>query len=106
MNRSTTQLGYDPCDLYSFPYQEQDPPFDATSLQLEDLERAACTDPLEAITTLLSYDDDGPSTYRTLDMALRLFVKLVGSHDNAFDGVAFPDIFGAALDQALIWEHG
>jgi len=99
-------LGYDPCDRYSFPYQEQDPPFDATSLVLDQssLDRAPDLDVMEVLHTLTGYDDDGPSNYRMLDMALRLFYKL--SDDATYEGISFPDLFAACCDTAMIWENG
>lgn len=100
----TSALGYDPSDLHSFPYQANDPPFDATSLVLEDLERAAELDVMETIADFSNYDNDGPGEYRTLDMALRLFTKLAG--DSAFTDIPYPDLFAAALDQAMTWERG
>ena len=99
-----SDLGYDQTDLFSFPYQANDPPFDASRLVIEDLDRAAQVDVMEVLAAFSMYDDDGPAEYRTLDMALRLFAKCVSTH--TFEGIAFPDIFGACLDQAMIWERG
>lgn len=93
-------LGYDPSDLHSFPYQSNDPPFDATSLVIEDIERAAELEPLDMMTQFTM----GDFNYRTLDMACRLFAKC--TNDSAYEGIPFADIFGACLDQAMIWEGG
>jgi hypothetical protein len=99
-------IGYDPTDRHSFPYQAQDPPFDATSLGLPDVspEKAAELDPMETIDTMIGYDNDGPSNYRMLDMALRTFYKLC--NDSAYYDIAFPDLFAACCEQAMIWENG
>lgn len=108
MNDDTPKgLGYDPCDRHSFPYQSQDPPFDATSLEFDEgvLEQAPHLVLNEFLVTLT--DEvyfDGPNGYRTMDMALRLFWKKAG--DSAFYDIAFPDLFAACLDQAMIWEVG
>lgn len=100
-------LGYDPTDRHSFPYQQQDPPFDATSLEFDDtvIEDAAnliLNNYLLALTNDPYFD--GANGYRTIDMALRLFWKK--SNDSAFEDIAFPDLFAACLDQAFIWEVG
>lgn len=109
INDETTkrELGYDPSDRHSFPYQHDDPPFDATSLEFDPvvLDRAPDLDVMEILSDLTAkYDDDGPSEYRQLDMALRLFYKK--SNDSAFDDIPFPDLFAACLHQAEIWERG
>lgn len=104
-------LGYDPSDLNSFPYQANDPPFDATSLVIEDIELAAELNVFEVIAdfccpALEANRPFGAADYRTLDMALRLFTKLASDSGNAFESIAYPDLFGAALDQAITWERG
>lgn len=109
MNDDTSkgELGYDPSDRHSFPYQANDPPFDATFLEFDPLvmDRAPDLDAMEVIADFASsYDDYGPGEYRMLDMALRLFHKKSGDH--AFDDIPFPDLFAACLDQAMVWERG
>lgn len=101
-------LGYDPCDQNSFPYQADDPPFGPHRLTLEDVtpERAAHLDAIYEVAMTIDYDDDGPSNYRMLDMALRLFNALVHDEQNAYADIAFPDLFGACCRQAQIWERG
>lgn len=104
-----SDLGYDPTDRHSFPYQRQDPPFDATSLRLEpiSIDRAPMLDTIETIAELLNLEvEETPvaSTYRMLDMALRLFYKISG--DTAYNDIAFPDLFAACCDTAMIWERG
>ena len=107
MNDRAEKLGYDPSDPSSFPYQADDPPFNTHRLVLEDPERAARVDPMETLWSLAcTYGDDGPSEYRTLDMACRLFAALVKDTDNPYDGIPMADLFAAALDQALVWERG
>jgi hypothetical protein len=106
MNEETKgALGYDPCDQNSFPYQADDPPFGPHRLVIEDPARAAQVDYLEPLHTLsCTYGDDGPSEYRTLDMALRCFAAVI--KDSAFAEIPYPDLFAACLDQALVWERG
>lgn len=108
MNDDTANggLGYDPCDRHSFPYQQSDPPFDATSLTFDAvvLDQAPDLDAMEVITEMLNYDDDDLTNFRQLDMALRLFYKISG--DSAYNDIAFPDLFGACCLQAMIWERG
>lgn len=103
-----TQLGYDPFDWESYPYQLSDPPFDGSCLVLEPhtLDVAPELDPFEEIATLIDPDDNGPSAYRTLDMALRLFNRLINDPHGHFTELPMPDLFAAALHQALIWERG
>lgn len=49
---------------------------------------------------------DPYAAHRTLDMALALFAKLQADPHNAFDGLYYTDLFGAALYQAMVWENG
>lgn len=104
----TQGLGYDPTDRYSFPYQANDPPFDATSLVLEPLtmELAPELGDINMLEEFLNTfdDEDRPGAYRCLDMALRLFYKLSGN--GAYNDIAFPDLFAACLHTAMIWERG
>jgi hypothetical protein len=108
MNQSTTGgLGYDPCDRHSFPYQANDPPFDATSLALEPstLRVAAELDIMETISEVIGYPGQRPEPhFRMLDMALRTFYKI--ANDSAYEGIDFPSLFAACCDTAMIWENG
>lgn len=102
-------LNYDPCDQTSFPYQADDPPFNADRLVLDpsSLESAPTLDIFAYLTELVgsAFQRNDPTTpYRSLDMGLRLFVKL--TQDSAFEGIAYPDLLAAALDTAFIWEFG
>lgn len=103
----SSDLGYDPCDRYSFPYQQGERPFDATSLEFDEGVIEGAPDLiLNTFLTTLVTDSyfDGPNGYRTMDMALRLFYKK--SSDSAYNDIAFPDLFAACLDQAFTWELG
>lgn len=110
MNDHTTRgLGYDPCDQTSFPYQADDPPFNYDSLMLDpiSLEAAPELQVMEYLTEIVGpnfQSRDPNSAYRTLDMALRLFVKL--TKDSAFEGIDYPSLLAASLDTAFIWELG
>lgn len=108
-DNNTGGLGYDPSDQASFPYQKQDPPFGADDLKLDpvSLDSAPDLDVFNFLVALVNpeaqkYDPTSP--YRMLDMGLRLFVKL--TRDPAFNDLAYPDLFAAALDTAFIWEDG
>ena len=101
------QLGYDPRDQNSFPYQADDPPFNWARLRFADVTPTGEHDLFELLAELNTYDDDGPSEYRTVDMALRLFTKaILGFTDHTLTGISYPDLFAACLKQALIWENG
>lgn len=97
-------LGYDPNDQASFPYQSNNPPFSAADLVLDPSSLEAAPDLsidayLDALPTFSS-----SSRYRSLDMGLRLFVKM--TQDPAFNDIAYPDLLAASLDTAFIWEFG
>lgn len=103
------ELNYDPCDQASFPYQADDPPFDASRLVLEpsSLESAPTLDIFAYLTELVGpniQSNDPTTPYRCLDMGLRLFKKL--TEDSAFNDIAYPDLLAAAMDTAFIWEFG
>lgn len=105
----TNTMGFDPCDYDSWPYGFDGPEdlmFDP--LTEDDL---PSHDAFELLAELNTYDDDGPSERRTLEMALRFFLHLASESPNrAFDprvcGLAHTDIFAACLHTALIWERG
>jgi len=102
-------LGYDPNDQSSFPYQADDPPFNADRLVLDpySLESAPDLDIFSYLSQLVNPEfqrHDATTPYRTLDMGLRLFVQL--TKDPAFNEIAYPDLLAAALDTAFIWEFG
>ena len=111
-------LGFDPHDPDSYPYQvtffEDQEPFGWKTMEPESvtLGRAPDLDIMELLAEFSSWDDDGPSEYRTLEMALRLFRKCCteGEFRNAFNpqycGISHADIFAACLDTAMIWERG
>jgi len=96
-------LGYDPSDMHSFPYG-----IDATSLQLEPgtIEVAGDIDPIEIVSCFLNYDDDDTRSFRMLDMACRLFAKMMTTTDHAFDGIPAANLFAACCHTAGIWENG
>lgn len=109
MNQSTNEggLGYDPCDRHSFPYQANDPPFDATSLEFDDVDLSTAAD-LVLNNYFVELTNrpyfDGANGYRTIDMALRLFLKKANASE--LQDIALPDIFAVCLEQAFIWEVG
>lgn len=106
MTEKSNDLGYDPTDRNSFPYQKQDPPFGYNDLWFADttIDNAADLDLDDFLVELTGSNFDGARGYRTIDMALRLFHKAAA--DPACNDLAFPDLFAACLDQAFIWECG
>lgn len=105
--RMANELGYDPTDQTSFPYQKNDPPFSANDLALDpsSIDEAPDLD-LNYFFTRLTMEPyfNGAPGYRTMDMALRLFHKVAG--DPAYADISFCDLFAACLDTAFIWEVG
>jgi len=101
-----SDLGYDPCDRNSFPYQADDPPFGPHRLVLSEItiDRAPDLDAIQTLADMLDYDDDGPPNYRMLDMALRTFLNI--ANDPAYEGIDLPTIFAACSYQAMVWERG
>lgn len=112
-------LGFDPTNPDEYPYQAHDDGFTFESLDFDPAteERLGDLDPINTLRELLSNNMLEPlaaqfSELRTLELALRFFLKLCthpplkGAFDPRVNGMAHFDIFTAALDTALIWERG
>lgn len=109
MNDTDRGVGYDPSDQTRFPYQKQDPPFSDADLVFDHVVIDDAPN-LELHNFVFALYCKGRSNhasqYRTVDMALRLFVKSINRDDHAYADIAYADLFTACLDQASIWEDG
>lgn len=73
------------------------------------LERAPECDAWEHVCYVTNSDyvrNDPDAANRTLNMALALYEKILTDPDNAFKRLGRIDLFGACLDQAVVWEVG
>jgi hypothetical protein len=101
------EIGYNPYDRTSFPYQHDDPPFSQQSLKLslrtqfKMAEGIGIVDQLEEMKVACQANPN--SGYRMLDMALRLFTKLEAE---SHEGKTTIDLFVSAIEQAFEWELG
>ena len=104
--------GYDPTDQTSFPYQANDPPFSAADLVPDPVSlEAAMNGTLQGLNEFLVFltNDawmDGANGYAVWDMALRLFRAMTNDPQNAYEGIAYPDLLAVAIDTSILWAVG